>query len=67
MTLHSQSSALDLDKLKGKKKWRKPLFSMEEPAAPATQKAFAQKGNPLIPESQKKSDLRSRTSIPLNM
>lgn len=32
-----------------KKKWRKPSFSTEEPAALATQMAIVLKENPLIP------------------
>ena len=53
MTRHPQLNALDLGEPKGKKRWRKPYFSVEEPTAPTTQMAFAQKGNPPIPISQR--------------
>lgn len=61
MKLHSQSSALDWGELKGKKKWRKPLFSMEEPTAPATQMAFAQKGNLPVPILKRHNQVLARS------
>lgn len=47
-------SALHLDELKEKKRWRKLLFLMEERVVPTIQRASAQKGNPPVPTMRKK-------------
>lgn len=55
MESHSQLDALDWDELMEMKKWSKLVFSMEEPAVLATQMAFAQRGNLLIPGAYRQS------------
>ena len=51
MVSHLRLCALDWGELMETRKWSKLVFLMEEPAALATQMAFALRGNLLIPRS----------------
>lgn len=44
-----QLGALHLDELNEMKRWRRPLFSVEEPAVLTNQRAFEQKESPPVP------------------
>lgn len=60
MTQHLQLSALDLDEQNETKRWRMPLFSVEEPAVPTIQRAYEQKENHPVPTSQKQEKMNKQ-------